>query len=355
MEGLQWGGNFPFEIVKLKMSGMRVSGSPWQGLEADWGYCAAQLLFDSKNIICQEDFHLVWWDGLRATMSSYPEMYRAWLTKHVSDFCGTNAQLYYWSKGTHSPKCNFCVVKDKYTMHICQCRDPGCNSMIWVSVNELCSWVKETLGNTNVTATIEMYLLARGTVTMSSCVHGNNADLLTAVSVSNLLGWDSFIEGPIVTQWQTVATSFLLRRSSVLLPSFGGMKLITKLHNIIHKQWIYCNSVIHFKGKDVWTLPEQHTIMSKVAKYSMINPDIIPPCHWFLFNADFEALGSGPTLQHLLWLAEVDTALSASSLSELGSLTPQASAFFSTCTSHTFTPASQANSPVPTAGRDQNM
>ena len=137
--------------------------------------------------------------------------------------------------------------------------------------------------------------------------------------------------------------------------SFSGRKLITKLHNIIHKQWIYCNSVIHFKGKDGWTLPEQHTIMSKVAKYSMINLDIIPPRHRFLFNADFEALRSGPTSQHLLWLAEVDTALLASSLSELGSLTPQASAFFSHCTSHTFTPASQANSPVPTAGRDQNM
>jgi hypothetical protein len=81
-----------------------------------------------------------------------------------------------------------------------------------------------------------------------------------------------------------VATPFLLRRSSVLLPSFWGRKLITKLHNIIHKQWIYRNSVIHFKGKDGWTLPEQHAIMSKVTKYSMINPDTILLRHWFLFD-----------------------------------------------------------------------
>ncbi len=122
--------------------------------------------------------------------------------------------------------------------------------MFQISVSELCSWVKETLGNTNVPATIEMYLLARGTVTMSSCVHGSNTDLHTAASVSDLLGWDSFIEGQIVMQWQMVATPFLLRRSSVVLPSFWGRKLITKLHNIIHKQWICRNSVIHFKGKD---------------------------------------------------------------------------------------------------------
>jgi hypothetical protein len=140
----------------------------------------------------------------------------------------------------------------------------------------------------------------------------------------------------------------------VLLPSFWGRKLITKLHSIIHKQWIYGNSVIHFKGKDGWTLPEQHTIMSKVAEYSMIDPDTILPCHWFLFDADFEALGSGPTSQRLLWLAEVDTVLSASSLFQLGSLTPQRSAFFSTCTSRMFIPTPQADSPVPTTGRDQN-
>ena len=52
-------GNFPFKKVKLKLSGKRVSGSPWQALESDWGYHSAWSLFDSKNIIRQEDFHLV--------------------------------------------------------------------------------------------------------------------------------------------------------------------------------------------------------------------------------------------------------------------------------------------------------
>ena len=141
-------------------------------------------------------------------MSSYPKMYHVWLTKHVSDFCGNNVQLYYWSKGTHPSRCDFCTVEDKYTMHICQYRDPGRDAMFWISVSELCSWVNETLGNTNIASTIEMYLLARGTVTMSSCLHGNNTDLLTTTSVSDLLGWDSFIKGRIVTQWQTVATPF---------------------------------------------------------------------------------------------------------------------------------------------------
>ena len=31
-------GDFPFKIVKLKLLGKKVSSSPWQALEADWGY-----------------------------------------------------------------------------------------------------------------------------------------------------------------------------------------------------------------------------------------------------------------------------------------------------------------------------
>ena len=119
------------------------------------------------------------------------------------------------------------TLEDEYTLHICQCRDPRGEVVFRISVIDLCSWVKETLGYTSVAATIEMYLLARGTATMSSCVHGNNADLSIAASVSYLFGWDSFIRGRIVMQWQTVAILFLLQRTSVLLPSFWGRKIIT--------------------------------------------------------------------------------------------------------------------------------
>jgi hypothetical protein len=93
--GLVMEGDFPFEVVKFKLLGKRVSRSPQQALEADWGYRAPLELYDTKDIIRREDFHLVWWEGLRATMSSYPKMNWVWLTKHVSNFCGNDVQQYY--------------------------------------------------------------------------------------------------------------------------------------------------------------------------------------------------------------------------------------------------------------------
>ncbi len=130
-------GDFPFAPVLVKVSGIRVCGSPQLALEVDWGYRTAKSLFDKKGIICAEDFHLVWWDGVRRAMNRFPKMYRVWLMKHVSEFCSSNVQMYYWSKGTQSPKCEFCLTADKYTMHICRCWDPGHSLMFQVSVNEL--------------------------------------------------------------------------------------------------------------------------------------------------------------------------------------------------------------------------
>ncbi len=115
-------GYFLFEAVKFKLLEQRVCGSPRQALKADWGYRVAQELFYEKDIIRREDFHLVWWEGLGTAMARYPKMYRVWLTKHVSGFCGNNVQQYYWSKGTHSPKCKFCGVEDEYSTHICGAR-----------------------------------------------------------------------------------------------------------------------------------------------------------------------------------------------------------------------------------------
>jgi hypothetical protein len=44
-------GDRPFEVVKCSLSGRKVNGSPQSALEADWGYCAAEDLFDEKSIV----------------------------------------------------------------------------------------------------------------------------------------------------------------------------------------------------------------------------------------------------------------------------------------------------------------
>ena len=123
-------------------------------LEADCGFCAAQELYDTRGIILWDDFHLVWWDGLGTMTLGYLKMFRVWLMKNVSEFCGNNVQLYHWSRGECSPKCRLCGDKDKYTMHICRCRDPGCDEMFQISIREVQTWLRESLKESTVDAMV---------------------------------------------------------------------------------------------------------------------------------------------------------------------------------------------------------
>jgi hypothetical protein len=118
-------GHYPLEPIIILLSRTRVTGLPWLALEKHWGYKIAQNLFKEKQIIQESNFHLVWWEVIKAVMEDYPKMHQVWITKHVSEFFGTNVQMYYQHQGAHNPKCGCCGVEDEHTTHINQCLDPG--------------------------------------------------------------------------------------------------------------------------------------------------------------------------------------------------------------------------------------
>ena len=171
--------------------------------------------------------------------------------------------------------------------------------MFHISVKKLSTWLTSTLGEQQVAATAEKYLLARGEVQMIDCVHGTDQLLLAAAADSDHSGWDSMLKGRISSWWLMVAAPLLLKTMQKMLPQVWGTKLINKLHNIVHKQWIYRNLVLHYRGKDGLTIPEHQDIMNQVESHSLTDPDSLLPRHRLLIDADFGVLGSGPTSDRL--------------------------------------------------------
>jgi hypothetical protein len=118
----------------------------------------------------------------------------------------------------------------------------------------------------------------------------------------------------------------LLAYTSPRLPAkSGGRQFIPRLHNLLHKQWVYRNLVIHYKGKDGLTLSDHHEILNRMEGFLLIDPETLLP----LFNADFKTLGSGPTSHHLLWLVDMDAAVISSQLALSGTLMAEALAYLS--------------------------
>jgi hypothetical protein len=77
-------------------------------------------------------------------------------------------------------------------------------------------------------------------------------------------------------------------------------------------------------------MPEHNQIINRVEEYSLIDPKDLLPRHQYLLDTDFEALGSGPTIDRQIWLANITSARAAARLLQAGTLTSDAEIHYST-------------------------
>jgi hypothetical protein len=84
---------FPLEKVCVEIAGEQVTGSPQNPITELWGEQVAQVLYDRQGVVSKENFPFVYWEGMEHVMKPFLEMFRTWVTKHVSHFQGTNRQL----------------------------------------------------------------------------------------------------------------------------------------------------------------------------------------------------------------------------------------------------------------------
>ena len=91
-----------------------------------------------------------------------------------------------------------------------------------------------------------------------------------------------------------------------------GVKLVKSLINITHNQWIYRNVDVHHVIDGLTS--NQHTILfARVRELLMTDANHLLPCHRHLLNQDFHHLGNADTLSHQIWVASMESAISAAS------------------------------------------
>jgi len=94
-------------------------------------------------------------------MTTYPQMFRTWVTKHVSPFCGANQGLLPIDPSVENVyPC--CGNKDELVAHITRCHDPGRQLAFAQSVDSLLDWMEDTHADEDVIACLEVYLQSIG-------------------------------------------------------------------------------------------------------------------------------------------------------------------------------------------------
>jgi hypothetical protein len=115
-------------------------------------------------------------------MASYPKMFRLFITKEVSGWCGLNSEHSLWDTSISSifPNCSYIRETSKHLTHGTH---EGRVTLFRKSTKEVITCLKNANMDPILTDIIESsYLLGQGTVTMESCVPPNSGYILMSQS-----------------------------------------------------------------------------------------------------------------------------------------------------------------------------
>ena len=225
----------PFEHITVSCGGRKMTGSPRKAFEAYWGEATARQFYHDKRLVSKYDFHLVWWDGAGTAMNDFPKMFRTYVTKNTSKFCGTNRQLSRWDPSVKNI-CLSCGKDDEPSEHITLCQDEGRVGMWRRSIGELTRWMSSTTTDISLMEMVEAYLLAQGTKTMSECVQVCSPSHQLLAEVHDKLGWQNFVAGRICKLYLQIVADSLNEQRPYATPESWGKRFVRLLMQAIHKQ-----------------------------------------------------------------------------------------------------------------------
>lgn len=194
-----------------------------------------------KGRLTSEGFELIDWEAIGDASKNLPALYRLWVTKHVSGFCGVGKMMKLWKFWEHN-KCPCCQEENETTLHLIYCEDEGM-IMTWQdSLEDLDTWLVEEKTAPKIAECIRKTLTPREPTAFEDFGEGLASQ---AAKDQDKIGWFHFVEGKIATSWETAQHEFYMRRGSDKSGRTWAAGLVTQLYTLAHNQWTCRNGVLH--------------------------------------------------------------------------------------------------------------
>ena len=202
-------------------------------------------------------------------MTSLPQMYKVWVTKHVAGACATHRHLSKMNPQVIN-RCSCCGRRNESTLHITRCMDTGRSLMFQSSTTKLIQWMIKSQSHPEITDAIQLYLQHRGCITMKQ-VCCESPTLLKFAYETDRLGWQNFTEARVSKELFHIQDAWLRQVGSRWYIDTWAKGFLTCLLDITHHQWLYRNARIHIRHVEGLTIDEHSKVMHKV--YSLLDTD----------------------------------------------------------------------------------
>ena len=138
-------------------------------------------------------------------MTSWPQMYRVFYTKHITGCCGVRHFENLITKGKTPSNCPCCPEPDETTHHVLLCENKARKCLFRRSLERLKKWMESVDTHPFIIKMVLRYLKRRMGTTMKSLFKGRKSRSSLRwqlVKTHDKLGWRSFSEGRISTAYE---------------------------------------------------------------------------------------------------------------------------------------------------------
>jgi hypothetical protein len=159
--------DWPYEGIRIYVGNEKVTSLVKTTLYSSWGRKIAKEVMAGRGMVTETDFDLIAFAVMREVMLAFPQMFRVWVCKLVSDFSGTNRMISHWQEDVNTI-CPCCGQRNQTMHHVTTCPDPGRVVMFQETVLSMVEWLAAMDMEHELALAILDYLLAQGTKSLKS-------------------------------------------------------------------------------------------------------------------------------------------------------------------------------------------
>jgi hypothetical protein len=237
---------FPLEPICMFVEGKKMTSDTGSHIRYAAGLQIARLFFHETSHMFTDAFDEIAWPHVHRTLNEeVPRLFQVWACKQVMGISATNKNLSRRHRDGRGDKCPCCTIHVETAEHIMVCPEVGRVETFMQSSQALEQWMEDADTDPDLVECIMKYVQGRGTVTMASAVQNAPARFQALGCLQDKIGWRQFLEGMVSTEIVALQRQFCAVNGSRMSLNKWSSGLITRLLEITHGQWLYCNFIVH--------------------------------------------------------------------------------------------------------------
>ena len=253
-------------------------------------------------------FHAVDWRALDATLDKKPQMYKQWLAKQCSGFCGTQHMVAHWDP-TRDGLCPDCNNPERAS-HLNLCPDADRTRLLHSMADNLEKWLSDNHGHPDLIYWLPRYIKLRGTRQLSDFPM-LSPEMQQIARSQDLIPWTSFMEGKLCKEIFKLQKATLLCSPSRLTIVDWAKRLISQILQMSHGQWVFRNVSLHDSQQGYIRAKQRREVLAEIDQLSHLDPGQLPAASRYLMEIDFSTMEKDTLVNQSYWLFSMRAAYKA--------------------------------------------